>query len=164
MKGTYSGVRRLIPLRRLLESMGFPCQQPTPVYVDNAAVSAIIDAKRMTPRCRHLDIPICYLHEQSGVSYQHQLISTVQMLQTWAQNPWLQHCTADLSIGQLDIIFYLLKVVIITTFSSCSFMKNVLLISCVPFRPERIIVWYYQLFSYLVRRGELVMSSKSCLV
>ena len=87
MKGTYSGVRRLLPLRRILESMGFPCLNPTPVYVDNAAVSAIIDAKRMTPRCRHLDIPIAYLHEQSGKSYNHYLISTVQMLADLGTKP-----------------------------------------------------------------------------
>ena len=87
MKGTYAGVRRLLPLRRLLESMGFPCQQPTPLYVDNAAVSAIIDAKRMTPRCRHLDIPIAYLHEQHKKSFDHQLISTVKMLADLGTKP-----------------------------------------------------------------------------
>ena len=87
MKGTYSGVRRLLPLRCILESMGFPCQQPTPLYVDNAAVSAIIDAKRMTPRCRHLDIPIAYLHEQHGKSYDHHLISTVKMLADLGTKP-----------------------------------------------------------------------------
>ena len=64
IKGTYCGVRRLLPLRRILESMGFQCQQPTPLYVEYVAVSAIIDAKRMTPRCHHLDISIAYLHEQ----------------------------------------------------------------------------------------------------
>jgi hypothetical protein len=87
MKGTYSGVRRLLPLCRILESMGFPCQHPTPLYVDNAAVSAIIDAKRMMPQCHHLDIPIAYLHEQSGISYKHQLISTVKMLADLGTKP-----------------------------------------------------------------------------
>jgi hypothetical protein len=67
--------------------MGFPCQNLTPLYVDNAAVSAIIDAKWMTPHCRHLDIPIAYLHEQSGVSYNHLLISTVQMLADLGTKP-----------------------------------------------------------------------------
>ena len=80
LKGTYSGVCRLLPLHQILESMGFPCQQPTPLYVDNAAVLAIIDVKRMILCCCHLDIPIAYLHEQSGLSYNHQLISTVKML------------------------------------------------------------------------------------
>ena len=87
MKGTYSGVRRLLPLRRILESMGFPCATPTPLYVDNAAVSAIIDAKRMTPRCRHMDIPIAYLHEQHGKSFNHELISTVKMLADLGTKP-----------------------------------------------------------------------------
>ena len=87
MKGTYSGVRRLLPLRRILESMGFPCQHPTPLYVDNAAVSAIIDAKRMTPRCRHLDIPIAYLHEQHAKSFNHELVSTVKMLADLGTKP-----------------------------------------------------------------------------
>ena len=87
MKGTYAGVRRLLPLRRILESMGFPCRTPTPLYVDNAAVSAIIDAKRMTPRCRHLDIPIAYLHEQHGKSFDHRLISTLKMLADLGTKP-----------------------------------------------------------------------------
>ena len=80
MKSAYSSIRRLLPLCHILESMGFPCQDSTPLYVDNATVSAIIDTKRMTPRCRHLDIPIAYLYEQSNTSFSHTLISTVQML------------------------------------------------------------------------------------
>jgi hypothetical protein len=67
--------------------MGFPCRLPTPLYTDNAAVSAIIDAKRMTPRCRHLDIPIAYLHEQQGKSFDQQLISTIKMLADLGTKP-----------------------------------------------------------------------------
>ena len=67
--------------------MRFPCQQPTPLYVDNVTVSAIIDAKRMTPHCRNLDIPIDYLHEQHTKSFNYQLISTVKMLADLGTKP-----------------------------------------------------------------------------
>jgi hypothetical protein len=48
-KAQFVAVCRLQPVRRLLQSMGYPCLLPTPAYTDNSAVSAIIDAKRMTP-------------------------------------------------------------------------------------------------------------------
>jgi nitric oxide reductase activation protein len=50
-KAQFAAVCRLQPIRRLLESMGYPCPAPTNVYTDNAAVSAIVDANRMTPCC-----------------------------------------------------------------------------------------------------------------
>ena len=37
--------------------------EPTITYGDNAAALSVIESKRMTPRVRHFDIPIAYLHE-----------------------------------------------------------------------------------------------------
>lgn len=79
-KASFAGVRRLLPIRRLLEFMGFPCSSPTPGHVDNAALEAIISSERLTPRSRHLDIPIAYLQEHNGVSYVPRLIRTYYML------------------------------------------------------------------------------------
>ena len=41
----------------------------------------------MTPRCRHLDIPIAYLHEQHAKSFNHELVSTVKMLADLGTKP-----------------------------------------------------------------------------
>ena len=41
----------------------------------------------MTPRCQYLDIPVVYLHEQSGIFYHHQLISTVKMVADLGTKP-----------------------------------------------------------------------------
>jgi hypothetical protein len=87
MKAQFTAVRRLQPIRRLLESMGYPCQKPTPAYTDNAAVAAVIDAKRMTPRCRHIDIPIAYLHQEKDLSYSNALLRTTQMIADLGTKP-----------------------------------------------------------------------------
>jgi hypothetical protein len=67
--------------------MGYPCLIPTPVYTDNAAVTAIIDANRMTPRCRHIDIPIAYLHQEHTKSFRNILIRTTQMIADMGTKP-----------------------------------------------------------------------------
>ena len=79
-KSTFTGIRRLLPIRRLLEFMGFPCSTPTTAHIDNAALDAIISAERITRRSRHLDIPIAYLHEHNNVTYVPRLIRTYYML------------------------------------------------------------------------------------
>ena len=87
LHGSFNGVRRLLPIRRLLEFMGFPAPLPTPLYIDNAAVDAVIDANRLTPRCRHLDIPIAFLQQEKGKSYEQFLIRTQQMLADFGTKP-----------------------------------------------------------------------------
>jgi hypothetical protein len=86
-KAQFAAVRRLQPIRRLLESMGYPCPTPTNVYTDNAAVSAIVDANRMTPRCQHIDIPIAYLHQEHKKSFHNILLRTNQMIADLGTKP-----------------------------------------------------------------------------
>lgn len=43
--------------------MGLDTPEPTKLHCDNSATTSIIAAERMTPRSRHLDIPIAYLHQ-----------------------------------------------------------------------------------------------------
>jgi hypothetical protein len=50
------------------------------MYGDISAVEAIITSTRMTPRCRHIDIPIAILQEQYNKSFKMQLIRTMVML------------------------------------------------------------------------------------
>ena len=54
---------------------------------DNSAVDSIIDANRLTPRCRHLDIPIAFLHQEKGKSFEQFLIRTHQMLADFGTKP-----------------------------------------------------------------------------
>jgi hypothetical protein len=64
MKGAFFSVKQVMPIRQIFAFMGLPLGKPLMLNVDNAAVAAIIATDRMTPRCRHFDIPIALL--QSG--------------------------------------------------------------------------------------------------
>ena len=70
----------LIPIQSIFEYMGWPLQQPTKMFCDNRAVFSIVDLKRMTPRCRHFDIPIAFLHAHKNTVYAPELITTDRML------------------------------------------------------------------------------------
>ena len=80
MKGSFAGVRQLLPVRQLFAFNGYPLAEPSPLFVDNAAVAAIIDSKRMTPRCRHIDIPIALLQQEKDKAFKIKLIRTMIML------------------------------------------------------------------------------------
>jgi hypothetical protein len=87
MKATYDGVRHLQPIRQLFAFSGLPLGKPSKMFTDNAAVHAVIDSSRMTPRCRHLDIPIAYLHQEKDRSYQLELCRTLVMLADMGTKP-----------------------------------------------------------------------------
>jgi hypothetical protein len=53
---------------------------PSNNYTDNSSVAAITTAGRMTRRCRHIDIPIAYLHQERDVVYCSKLLRSNQML------------------------------------------------------------------------------------
>ena len=87
MKASYDGVRHILPIRQLFAFSGLPLLKPSQMFTDNAAVHAIIDSKRMTPRCRHLDIPIAFLHQEKDRSYQLDLCRTLVMLADMGTKP-----------------------------------------------------------------------------
>jgi hypothetical protein len=87
MKASYDGVRHLEPIRSLFACNGYPLPTPSPLFCDNAAVNAVVDSERMTPRCRHLDIPIAYLHETKGRLYKMQQVKTLLMLADMGTKP-----------------------------------------------------------------------------
>ena len=87
LHSAFNGIRRLLPIRRLLEFLGFPAPLPSPLYLDNSAVDAIIDSNRLTPRCRHLDIPVAFLHQEKGKSFEQFLIRTHQMIADFGSKP-----------------------------------------------------------------------------
>ena len=80
LKGGSSGVRQLLPVRQLFAFNGYPLQRPSQSYTDNAAVHAIVESNRITPRCKHIDIPIAFLHQEHNESYKLDLIRTMIML------------------------------------------------------------------------------------
>ena len=80
LKGGSSGVRQLLPIRQLFSFNGYKLKSPSQSYTDSAAVRAIIESNRMTPRCRHIDIPIAFLHQEHKQSYKIDLIRTMIML------------------------------------------------------------------------------------
>ena len=87
MHGAFNGVRRVLPVQQTVTFMGFPPKKPTDLYIDNKSVYDVIDSNRMTPRCRHLDIPIAYLQQEKGKTFNHKLVKTQQMLADFGTKP-----------------------------------------------------------------------------
>jgi hypothetical protein len=81
------GVRHLKPLRQLFAFMGFPLGSLTTLHVDNAAVAAIISSDRITPRCRHIDIPIALLQSEKDKDFIVDLTKTQLMLADMGTKP-----------------------------------------------------------------------------
>ena len=63
IKALFKGTKKTKIFRRFLESAGRPSTHPTPIYEDNDATIAQILKDRLTPRIKHLDIPMTILHE-----------------------------------------------------------------------------------------------------
>jgi hypothetical protein len=87
LNGAYCGVRHLKPIRQLFSFMGLPLGEPTTLHTDNAAVAAIIDSGRLTPRVRHVDIPIAFLQSEKGIEFYIKLLCTQLMLADMGTKP-----------------------------------------------------------------------------
>jgi hypothetical protein len=87
MKASYDGVKHLLPVRNLFAFSGSPLDKPSQMFTDNAAVHAVIDSKRMTPRCRHFDLPIAYLNQELNKTYHLDLCRTLVMLADMGTKP-----------------------------------------------------------------------------
>ena len=57
-------IEQVIQYRRFKVSLGSPIDYPTPVYEDNDAVLSQVKHHTVTPRIKHLYIPMAWLHEQ----------------------------------------------------------------------------------------------------
>lgn len=81
MRVLFKSVVRVKTFRLFLISLGCPPTSPTRVYEDNEAVVTSVNSHRITPRLRHIDIPLCYMHnEQSkGVFEVFQVGTRIQM-------------------------------------------------------------------------------------
>ena len=63
-RAAFRGIKRLIVIRNFIAHLGFPINYPTPVYEDNKGTHDVIQAGRNTPGIKHIDVPLCYLHEK----------------------------------------------------------------------------------------------------
>ena len=60
----YGGIKQNLQKElKEIEAAGKPLTHPTPTYEDNNVTIAQILKDRLTPRIKHLDIPISILHE-----------------------------------------------------------------------------------------------------
>jgi hypothetical protein len=87
LNGAFCGVRHLKPIRQLFSFMGIPLGDPTTLHTDNVAVAAVIESGRLTPRCRHVDIPIALLQFEKGKDFYINLIRTQLMLADLGTKP-----------------------------------------------------------------------------
>ena len=53
-----------IRYRRFFDSIGRPLNHPTPTHEDNEATISQVLKDRLTPEVKHLDVIICWLHQQ----------------------------------------------------------------------------------------------------
>ena len=63
-RSLFSGLRRVITFRHFLQHLGIPEMKPTVIFEDNKGTQDIVHAGRLTPRVKHIDVPLCYIHEQ----------------------------------------------------------------------------------------------------
>ena len=63
-RAAFKGVKHLVTIRHYFAHLGFPTSPPTPVHEDNKGTCDLIEAGRQTPRIKHVDIPLCYLHQK----------------------------------------------------------------------------------------------------
>ena len=63
-RAAFRSVRRVITLRLFFMHLGYPIASPTPLFEDNKGTHDLINSGRMTPRLKHIDVPLCYLHEK----------------------------------------------------------------------------------------------------
>jgi hypothetical protein len=87
LKGAFTGVRQVLPIRQLFSFLGYPLGKPSTLHVDNAAVAAIIAADKMTPRSRHFDIPVALLQSEKNKSFVANLCRTQIMVADMGTKP-----------------------------------------------------------------------------
>ena len=63
VRALFTMAKRTEIFRRWMTSMGRPIKDPTPIFEDNKATIAQVLKDRLTPNIKHVDVPICYLHE-----------------------------------------------------------------------------------------------------
>ena len=63
-RAVFKALHRIVTFRQLFLQLGFPISDPTPMFEDNKGTHDLIEARRKTPRVKHMDTPLCYLYEK----------------------------------------------------------------------------------------------------
>ena len=57
----YKDIQKTKVIRRYMEALALYTDAPTLNWEDNTSCISVVEAKRVTPRVKHIDIPVCFL-------------------------------------------------------------------------------------------------------
>ena len=60
----YKAVKKTKVIQRYMEALEIHTGVPTVYCEDNASFIYVVEAQRVTPRVKHIDIPVCFLQEK----------------------------------------------------------------------------------------------------
>ena len=60
----YKAVKKTKVIRKYMEALALYTGAPTVHQQDNTSCIYVVEAKTVTPRFKHIDIPVCFLQEQ----------------------------------------------------------------------------------------------------
>ena len=60
----YKAVKKTKVIRKNIEDLALYTGAPTLHWEDNTSCISVVEAKRVTPRVKHIAIPVCFLLEQ----------------------------------------------------------------------------------------------------
>ena len=60
----YKAVNKNKVIRRYMEDLALYTGAPKVHWEDNTSCISVVEAKIVTPRVKHIDIPVCFLQEQ----------------------------------------------------------------------------------------------------
>jgi len=103
----YKAIIHINKFLLLLTFLGIPTIKPTKAYEDNNSVIHTISSRQITPRLRHVDIPIYYLHHKKGnILFECQSIpSQIQFANMGTKPESRLHliCLSSIAIGHVHI-------------------------------------------------------------
>ena len=60
----YKAVKKNKVIRRYMEALALHTGAPTVHWEDNTTFISVVEAKNVTPRVKHIDIPVCFQQEK----------------------------------------------------------------------------------------------------
>ena len=90
-----------------MESLALHTGVPTVHWEDNISFISVVEAKKVTPRVKHIYIPVCFLHEQfdNGLfvpKYDKSSVMTADMCTKPYSGPTISHSTKWMTV----LLFY----------------------------------------------------------
>ena len=60
----YKSVKKTKVIQRYTEALALHTGAPTVHWEDNTSCISVVESRRVTPRFKHIDIPVCFIQEQ----------------------------------------------------------------------------------------------------